>query len=117
MRFNSWENLPTETHKTHLLSETVGPLSVVRWIMVNDTFCIMKQGKKKKFMFDLRFTIRAFVETLVCFHVEYHVAFRALEARLVPCLKKNEKLSLIIFFMIHLDKYTVVSLIMSQLMA
>jgi hypothetical protein len=38
-------------------------------------------------MFDLRFTIRTFVEALVCFHVESHVAFCALEARLVPCLK------------------------------
>lgn len=38
---------------------------------------------------NLRFTIRTFVVALVCFHVEYHVAFCTLETRLVPCLKMN----------------------------
>lgn len=42
-------------------------------------------------MFDLRFTVRTFVEALVCFHVECHVAFCTLEARLVPCLKRKRR--------------------------
>lgn len=55
--------------------------------MVNDVLFCIYTGRKVEILFDLRFTIRTFVEALVCFHVESHVTLCALEARLVPCLK------------------------------